>query len=147
MVNPISFLSFLQMGGNVVEPFTRVLLGGGAKKSSKRTNKKTKKIKMKKNLSRKKATRRKNLSNKKSLIKRTKNKKRKHKRTTTKRKVTRKKRECTCDSKRFYSGSEPSPKGLGFCAHCTPENITMKGLDGNLWRNEKYSKGKRWVKL
>ena len=146
MVNPISFLSFLQMGGNVVEPFTRVLSGGGRKKYSKNSKKKTKSktIKRKKNLSRKKATRRKNLSNKKSLIKRTKNTKRKN---TKRKNIKMKKRQCNCDSKKFYKGDEPSPKGLGFCAHCSPENITMKGLDGNLWRNEKYSKGKRWVKV
>ena len=146
MVNPKSFLSFLQMGGNVVEPFTKVLLGGGKKKSSSRTKKKnkTKTIKRKKNLSRKKATRRKNLSNKKSLIKKT---KRKNTRKNKKRTLTKKKRQCYCDPKRSYLGTEPSPKGLGFCAHCSPENITMKGLDGNLWKNQKYSKGKRWVKV
>ncbi len=52
---------------------------------------------------------------------------------------------CNCDDKRKYKGNEPSPKGLGYCAHCTPLNITMKGADGNLWENQKYEKGKRWV--
>ena len=60
---------------------------------------------------------------------------------------SKKKRKCNCDQSRFYIGKEPSPKGLGFCAHCTPLNVTMKGLDGNLWENQKYSKGKRWVKV
>lgn len=141
MINPLSFLTFLQKGGNVVEPFTRVMIGGGKKSSSSRTKKKTKSktIKRKKNLSRKKATKRKNRSNKKSFKKRTKNK--------TNSKTMKKKRQCNCDTKKFYTGKEPSPKGLGFCAHCSPENITMKGFDGNLWKNQKYAKGKRWVKV
>jgi hypothetical protein len=142
MVNALSFLTFLQQGGNVVEPFTRVMIGGGKKKSSSRTKKKTKSktIKRKKNLSRKKATRRKNRSNKKSLKKRT-------MMTKKNQRTNRKKRQCNCDAKKFYTGKEPSPKGLGFCAHCSPENITMKGLDGELWKNQKYSKGKRWMRV
>jgi len=52
---------------------------------------------------------------------------------------------CNCDNKHKYKGTEPSPKGLGYCAHCTPLNITMKGADGNLWENQEYAKGKRWV--
>ena len=58
--------------------------------------------------------------------------------------------ECvTCNKgvKAHFTGKEPSPKGLGYCARCTPLNITMKGKDGNLWENKKYSKGKRWVRL
>ena len=51
------------------------------------------------------------------------------------------------DNSRSYKGTEPSPKGLGFCAHCIPLNVTMKGLDGNLWENQKFTKGKRWVKI
>ena len=50
---------------------------------------------------------------------------------------------CKCKHK----GDEPSPKGLGFCAHCTPLNVTMKGKDGNLWETKKYKKGVRWVKV
>ena len=46
-----------------------------------------------------------------------------------------------------HTGKEPSPKGLGYCAHLTPLKVTMKGKDGNLWENKKYSKGKRWVKV
>ena len=58
--------------------------------------------------------------------------------------------EClTCKKgvKAHFTGKEPSPKGLGYCARCTPLNITMKGKDGNLWENKKYSKGKRWVRV
>ena len=47
----------------------------------------------------------------------------------------------------YFKGTEPSPKGLGYCAHCTPLNVIMKGKDGKLWENQKYSKGKRWVKV
>jgi len=50
---------------------------------------------------------------------------------------------CKCRHK----GDEPSPKGLGVCAHCTPLNVTMKGKDGNLWETKKYKKGVRWVKV
>ena len=58
--------------------------------------------------------------------------------------------EClTCKKgvKAHFTGKEPSPKGFGYCARCTPLNITMKGKDGNLWENKKYSKGKRWVRV
>ena len=122
---------------------------GGAKRKNKRSNQKrtlrknkTRKT-SKKNLSRKKATRRKINSKKRSINKRTRAK-------TLKKSVkifSKKKRKCNCDQSRFYNGKEPSPKGLGFCAHCTPLNVTMKGYDGNLWENQKYSKGKRWVKV
>ena len=50
---------------------------------------------------------------------------------------------CKCNHK----GDEPSPKGLGVCAHCTPPNVTMKGKDGNLWETKKYNKSVRWVKV
>ena len=46
----------------------------------------------------------------------------------------------------YFKGTEPSPKGLGYCAHCTTLNVIMKGKDGKLWENKKFSKGKRWVK-
>ena len=28
-----------------------------------------------------------------------------------------------------------------------PLNVTMKGYDGNLWENQEYSKGRRWVRI
>ena len=58
--------------------------------------------------------------------------------------------EClTCKKgiKVHFTGKEPSPKGLGYCARCTPLKVTMKGTDGNLWENKKYTKGKRWVRV
>jgi hypothetical protein len=60
------------------------------------------------------------------------------------------KHEClTCKKsiKAYYTGKEPSPKGLGYCARCTPLNVTMKGKNGKLWENTKFSKGKRWVQI
>lgn len=147
MVNFNSFLKRMMNGGSVVEPFSRVMGGGkrrSVKKSKKSVKRKKTKTKMKKNLSRKKATKRKIISKKRSLRKNS----LKIKRKTIKknRKTTKKKRVCNCDIDRYYQGNEPSPKGLGFCAHCTPLNVTMKGLDGNLWENKKFSKGKRWIK-
>jgi hypothetical protein len=144
-----SFLKKIMGGGTVIEPFSRVLLGG---KTKKRTSRKTKKnTKRKKNISRKKATRRVERSNKRSINKRTNRTKgiRKKNRGTVKKgkTISKKKRQCNCDTSRTYLGNEPSPKGLGFCAHCTPLNVTMKGLDGNLWENQKYTKGKRWIKV
>jgi hypothetical protein len=126
-----AFLKLMAGQSVIIQPFSNILIGGGKKILKKR--KTLKKTNMRKNLSRKKATKRKNLNKKKSLYKRTNKKSNK--------------RKCNCDTSRSYNGKEPSPKGLGFCAHCSPENITMKGLDGDLWKNEKYSKGKRWVKV
>ena len=60
------------------------------------------------------------------------------------------KHEClTCKKgvKAYYTGKEPSPKGFGYCARCTPLNVTMKGKNGKLWENRKFSKGKRWVQI
>tara|TARA_Y100000817_G_scaffold271704_1_gene230476 strand:- start:354 stop:821 length:468 start_codon:yes stop_codon:yes gene_type:complete len=145
--------SFLQIAGAL--PFSSFLKNkSGGKKTKRRTIKK-------KNLSRKKATRRKNLSHRRPIRKRTTKKSIKKmkssKRTSKKLKKTskklktnyssRKKRTCNCDDSRYYKGNEPSPKGLGYCAHCTPLNVTMKGLDGNLWENQEYKKGRRWVKI
>ena len=146
-----AFLKLMAGQSVIIQPFSNILIGGGKKILKKR--KTLKKTNMRKNLSRKKATKRKNLNKKKSLYKRTnkKSNKRTNKKSNKKsNKRTNKKsnkRKCNCDTSRSYNGKEPSPKGLGFCAHCSPENITMKGLDGDLWKNEKYSKGKRWVKV
>ena len=53
---------------------------------------------------------------------------------------------CKNDSKRSYKGTEPSPKGLGFCAHAEPVHKKRKGLDGNMWIVKEVSNGKRWFK-
>ncbi len=54
---------------------------------------------------------------------------------------------CKNDPKKSYKGIEPSPKGLGYCAHAEKLGITKKGLDGNNWKIESTAQGvKRWVK-
>ena len=55
--------------------------------------------------------------------------------------------KCKNDPNRTYNGDEPSPKGLGYCAHAEKLGILKKGKDGNIWKNEVTVKGvKRWVK-
>jgi len=56
------------------------------------------------------------------------------------------KKGCTEDKKGKYTGNEPSPKGFGYCARCTPLGTKMEGKDGNMWIVKKFSKGQRWVK-
>lgn len=55
---------------------------------------------------------------------------------------------CKNDPKKTYKGSEPSPKGLGYCAHAENKNKIRIGLDGNKWIISATKKGtKRWKKL
>ena len=49
---------------------------------------------------------------------------------------------CKNNPKKMYSGLEPSPKGLGFCASGEKEETEMKGKDGNMW----VKKNGKWVK-
>lgn len=49
---------------------------------------------------------------------------------------------CINNNKKTYTGNEPSPKGLGYCASGEKEGTKMKGKDGNMWIK---SNGK-WVK-
>ena len=54
--------------------------------------------------------------------------------------------KCKNDSSKKYKGTEPSPKGLGFCAHTMKRGSKMRGNDGNEWIVKKTSKDiKRWV--
>ena len=39
--------------------------------------------------------------------------------------------KCKNDPKKSYKGTEPSPKGLGYCAHGEKEGKIRKGKDGN----------------
>lgn len=56
--------------------------------------------------------------------------------------------QCKNDPKRTYKGSEPSPKGLGHCAHSEKIGKKMKGKDGNQWIITETKKGvKRWLKV
>ena len=40
---------------------------------------------------------------------------------------------CKNDSTRSYKGTEPSPKGFGYCAHAEKVGVNRKGKDGNIW--------------
>tara|TARA_A100001015_G_scaffold276634_1_gene335045 strand:- start:107 stop:421 length:315 start_codon:yes stop_codon:yes gene_type:complete len=56
--------------------------------------------------------------------------------------------KCKNDPKRTYKGTEPSPKGLGYCAHSEKVGKKMKGKDGNQWIITETKKGiKRWSKI
>lgn len=56
--------------------------------------------------------------------------------------------KCKNDPTRTYKGDEPSPKGLGYCAHTEKLNSIKKGKDGNKWLVSKNKNGtKRWTKV
>ena len=56
--------------------------------------------------------------------------------------------KCKNDSSRSYKGDEPSPKGLGYCAHGMKEGDKKKGKDGNMWIIKKVKNGSlRWQKI
>ena len=142
--------SFLQIAGAL--PFSSFLTGGkkrGIKRSrsrsrSRRVDKRTGRKRVSKRTDRKRVSKRRS---RKRVSKRT-GRKRVSKRRVNKRtsrRVVLKGKKCICDEKRSFKGDEPSPKGLGYCAHCTPLRVVMKGQDGNLWENQEYAKGKRWV--
>lgn len=53
---------------------------------------------------------------------------------------------CLNDPKRNYTGKEPSPKGLGYCAHNEKKGIIRLGKDGNAWIvSESDKKIKKWT--
>jgi len=55
---------------------------------------------------------------------------------------------CKNDSTRTYKGTEPSPKGRGYCAHAEKEGCVKKGQDGNKWIVKKVKNGSlRWIKI
>jgi hypothetical protein len=55
--------------------------------------------------------------------------------------------KCKNDPNKTYIGDEPSPKGLGICAHAEKLNNKKKGKDGNMWTVTETKNGtKRWVK-
>lgn len=56
--------------------------------------------------------------------------------------------KCKNDSTRSYKGTEPSPKGKGYCAHAEKIGSKKKGNDGNKWEVKTTKTGtKRWVPL
>lgn len=47
----------------------------------------------------------------------------------------------------FYIGTEPSPKGRGYCARYEKIGTKMKGKDGNIWVVQSKTSGTRaWIK-
>ena len=55
--------------------------------------------------------------------------------------------KCINDNTRSYNGTEPSPRGLGYCANAESILSEMEGNDGNIWTVCEDKKGvKRWVK-
>ena len=42
---------------------------------------------------------------------------------------------CKNDPKKTYKGNEPSPKGLGYCAHCENIGRIKNGKDGIVVKN------------
>lgn len=56
--------------------------------------------------------------------------------------------KCKNDPSRTYKGDEPSPKGLGYCAHASKLKEIRKGKDGENWVVNRNQNGvKRWVKI
>lgn len=55
---------------------------------------------------------------------------------------------CKNDPNANYKGNEPSPKGLGYCAHGEKIGTIKKGNDGNKWIiTETQTNIKRWIKF
>jgi len=55
--------------------------------------------------------------------------------------------KCKNDPRRSYNGTEPSPKGLGYCAHAEKLCKSRRGKNGDQWVVKKTKNGvKRWTK-
>ena len=113
--------SFLQIAGAI--PFSSF---GGKRKVSRRNN--TRRTNKRKRISNKRKSKRKRISNKRKRI-------------SNKRTNRKNMNKCICNKKKTYKKNKDSPEGLGYCSSCTPNNIVMKGKDGNLWENI----NKKWV--
>jgi hypothetical protein len=56
--------------------------------------------------------------------------------------------KCKNDASKTYEGTEPSPKGMGYCAHAEKVGSIRKGKDGNTWIVKTVRNGiKRWIKF
>ena len=56
--------------------------------------------------------------------------------------------KCKNSNTGTYKGTEPSPKGLGYCARGEKLGKKKKGRDGNMWEVKETKKGiPRWVKI
>lgn len=51
--------------------------------------------------------------------------------------------KCKNDPDANYTGNEPSPKGIGFCAHADPVGKARKGRDGQMWVVKQDRAGRR----
>ena len=49
---------------------------------------------------------------------------------------------CQCGT-HHYTGSEPTPRGLGSCEECIPLHVVLRGKDGQLYEN----RGNMWSLL
>ena len=55
--------------------------------------------------------------------------------------------KCLNNPKKSYKGTEPSPKGFGYCAGGMKVGEKKKGKDGNMWIVKQVKNGsKRWMK-
>lgn len=55
--------------------------------------------------------------------------------------------KCLNNPKKTYKGTEPSPKGFGYCAGEMKVGEKKKGKDGNMWIVKRVKNGsKRWMK-
>ena len=54
--------------------------------------------------------------------------------------------QCIKDKTKSYKGTEPSPKGLGYCAHSEDVGTIKKGNDGNKWIIANVKNIKRWIR-
>jgi len=50
-------------------------------------------------------------------------------------------------TKKKKTKKKGDPSSLGYLAKKSNLNIIIKGSDGNLYKNKKYKKTKRWVKI
>ena len=55
--------------------------------------------------------------------------------------------KCLNDSKKSYTGKEPSPKGIGYSASGECTGKTMKGNDENIWIVTETKTCKKWMKF
>lgn len=54
---------------------------------------------------------------------------------------------CKNDPERYYKGTEPSPKGLGFCAHASKLHESRKGKDGKYYIVKQDKLGRKSWKI
>ena len=56
--------------------------------------------------------------------------------------------KCKNDNNKYYRGIEPSPKGIGYCAHACKLGQIKKGKNGKKWIvKATKNKIKRWVQI